>query len=260
MSKRIRLTAGVRQGGVLSPYLFSIFIDNLLCKLRTSSLGCDINTICMYADDLLLMSISITDLQKMVDLCISEFTNIDMQINVKTSLCIWIGNIHKADVNNIIIINQSIAWKNELHYLGVIFFIFKCSEMQSANSQDKIFSVHISLFSKVSSRASHTILLSLIDSYYIPLLSYGVEVFNVKRDMYISPQSAYPAAFQRFFLRMTSPSFSIISNSLLWCSILQLQNRLEKTFFLCRFISYHKFYIESVILEIWIDRIFKTIK
>jgi len=61
-----KLTAGVRQGGVLSPLLFAIFVDDILVKLKKSSLGCYINGLClnaiMYADDLLLLSISVTDL------------------------------------------------------------------------------------------------------------------------------------------------------------------------------------------------------
>ncbi len=70
-SHQVKLTAGVRQGGVLSPLLFAVFVDDLLVKLRNSSLGCYIKGIClnaaMFADDLLLLSISVCDLQRMVN-------------------------------------------------------------------------------------------------------------------------------------------------------------------------------------------------
>ena len=73
----VKLTAGVRQGGVLSPLLFAVYVDDLLIKLSKSSLGCYINGLClnsiMHADDLLLLSISVYDLQKMIDLCLHEF-------------------------------------------------------------------------------------------------------------------------------------------------------------------------------------------
>jgi len=43
---------------VLSPLLFNLYVDDLLCKLETSKLGCSVNDIyvgfVMYADDILL--------------------------------------------------------------------------------------------------------------------------------------------------------------------------------------------------------------
>ena len=43
----------------------------------------------------------------------------DMLINVKKSVCIRIGERHKAEVANIVIKTQSMEWKCELKYLGV---------------------------------------------------------------------------------------------------------------------------------------------
>ena len=72
----VALKAGVRQGGILSPYLFAVFVNSVLIKLKSSKLGCHIAGMCfnaiMYADDLLLLAISLRDLQLMVDLCIEE--------------------------------------------------------------------------------------------------------------------------------------------------------------------------------------------
>jgi hypothetical protein len=45
ISKAFSLTAGVRQGGVLSPILFSVYVDNILRNLN--NLGCHMFGICM---------------------------------------------------------------------------------------------------------------------------------------------------------------------------------------------------------------------
>ena len=47
---------GVKQGGVISPILFNLYIDRLLIRLQKSGVGCHINNIYMralsYADDI----------------------------------------------------------------------------------------------------------------------------------------------------------------------------------------------------------------
>src|ERR1043165_7162071 len=110
-SHMVQLTAVVRQGGVLSPYLFAIFVDDELIKLRHSSLGCHISRVClnaiMYADDLLLMSISVSDLQLLVDLCIKEFEYLDMKININKYVCMRVDPRHKTLFSNTVIQNQS---------------------------------------------------------------------------------------------------------------------------------------------------------
>ena len=68
ISKSYTLRAGVRQGGVLSPNLFSIYVDMVISAIDGSNLGCQIGTqnmgILMYADDLVLVSASVCKLQK----------------------------------------------------------------------------------------------------------------------------------------------------------------------------------------------------
>ena len=57
------MVCGVRQGGVLSPVLFAVYVDEIIERLNYSKLGCfigDLYLSCMmYPDDLILMSASV---------------------------------------------------------------------------------------------------------------------------------------------------------------------------------------------------------
>jgi len=70
VSAYFSLTCGVRQGGVLSPVLFSIYVDSIMERLRMSGYDCVIGGeffgCIMYADDLVLVSHSVCVLQKMI--------------------------------------------------------------------------------------------------------------------------------------------------------------------------------------------------
>ena len=64
---------GVKQGGVLSPILFTIYIDSLLQKLKDSDLGCHVGRTFAgafgYADDLALVYPSLSGLRQMIQIC-----------------------------------------------------------------------------------------------------------------------------------------------------------------------------------------------
>ena len=71
----------------------------------------------MYADDLLLLSISLTDLQAMINLCATEFNAIGLTLNIKKSVCMRVGphfNLIKHPVSNISIGNEVLEWKSEI--------------------------------------------------------------------------------------------------------------------------------------------------
>ena len=94
VSDKISLAAGVRQGSVLSPLLFSVYVDCILDKLDKSGFGCYLGKRCynsfMYADDLVLLSISVSDLQNLINVCADVLTDLDLTINFVKCQCIRI--------------------------------------------------------------------------------------------------------------------------------------------------------------------------
>ena len=72
-SDHFTISNGVRQGGILSPRLFAVYVDDLSKQLIDARSGCFIEHQCtnhvMYADDICLLAPSALGLQKLLDVC-----------------------------------------------------------------------------------------------------------------------------------------------------------------------------------------------
>ena len=69
---------GQFKGGVLSPVLFTVYLDELLRRMSNSRLGCYIgNIFCgtlAYADDVIILAPSVARLRGMLSIC-ESFAN-----------------------------------------------------------------------------------------------------------------------------------------------------------------------------------------
>jgi hypothetical protein len=175
----VYLETGVRQGSSLSPKLFALFVDNLLVSLKSSGLGCYIKGFCfnavMYADDLLLLSISITHLQKMINICVDVLGACDLEINAKKSCCLRIGPRQNVTTCTLSLNGQSLLFKSEIRYLGVFIVSSKKFKCNLQNPRQKFFQSANGIFGKIGLRAQPSLILSLIDTFCIPLLLYGLD-------------------------------------------------------------------------------------
>ena len=91
---------GVKQGGVLSPILFSIIIDVLLQRLRACGVGCYLGHVfsgaVSYADDVSLMAPSISGAQKMLDECSKFAREFHLLFNCSKSQLLVFGSSHPS--------------------------------------------------------------------------------------------------------------------------------------------------------------------
>ena len=181
-SSLYRLLAGVRQGGVLSPILFAMLVDSLIKRIMKSNLGCHIGLLCisilMYADDLILVSASACDLQKMIDLCISELSNLDLQVNIKKSQCIRIGKHFNHCCSNLYINNVEISWSKNLTYLGIMINSSTHFSIDMKRTRGKFYRSFNAVYSKIS-LSNESLIVSLVKTCCVPALIYSLESINM---------------------------------------------------------------------------------
>ena len=204
MSDFFVLSSGIRQGGVLSPYLFAVYIDSVIMKVVDSNVGCHIKLFCinilLYADDILLLAPSISALQQLIHVCQKELEWLDMTINVKKSVCLRIGARCKAQCNNIFTLDScELQWANSIRYLGVHTLsagVFTCSLDNAKRSFYRAFN---SLFGKIGRVASEDVVVQLLKTKCLPVLYYCVEACPLKKSQLSAVDFAFNCTFRKIF-------------------------------------------------------------
>ena len=119
--------SGTKQGGILSPDFFSVYIDDLIRLLEGKGLGCHIGTkflACfLFADDMALISPSRGGMQKMIDICVRYCNEFCLSFNVKKTKTMIFGKLFSStDQSEPLFINEeSIEFVTKWRYLGFPF-------------------------------------------------------------------------------------------------------------------------------------------
>lgn len=98
-SAYFRIANGVRQGGILSPYLFRFYIRDLIDRVRQSNIGCIYKGIAInllaYADDMVLLAPSWRALQSLLHIVQDAAVAIKMSFNTKKTVCMIFNPCNK---------------------------------------------------------------------------------------------------------------------------------------------------------------------
>ena len=86
-SQYFHVLSGTKQGGVLSPKIFTLYMDELIRRLRDKGIGCHIMELflacLLYADDMCLIAPSRGAMQKMLDICVEFCEEFCLSFNIK---------------------------------------------------------------------------------------------------------------------------------------------------------------------------------
>jgi exonuclease III len=123
MSKPFKVSNGVRQGGILSPLLFNLYMDELSRKLGKMNIGCKLNghtmNHLMYADDLVLLAPSPKALQKLINQCCEFGEANDIRFNAaKSALMVFKSHLTKTRTPTLFINGNVLQEVSQYKYLG----------------------------------------------------------------------------------------------------------------------------------------------
>ena len=126
VSQYFSIANGVRQGGILSPKLFALYMNGLSGALSLCKAGCYIDDQCMnhlmYADDICVMAPSAIALQKLLDVCYEYGITNDLIYNPLKSVCmVFKPRRFKLYCPTVAIGDECLKYVDSFKYLGFVF-------------------------------------------------------------------------------------------------------------------------------------------
>ena len=119
------VSRGTRQGSLLSPMLFNIFIDQLLRTLRSTNAGVRLghhhSNSFAYADDISLFSATVPGLQQLIDLCEDFARKWRFTFSRSKSKCTVIGKYNATPSPEWLLGSHTMATVDHVDILGVGF-------------------------------------------------------------------------------------------------------------------------------------------
>jgi hypothetical protein len=173
---------GVRQGGVISPILFTLYIDVLLQRLKASGFGCMVGqayfgTVC-YADDITLLSPTMCGLQSMLRICENYGSEFNIKYNPKKTVCVCFSKTHVAEMTgHIKLYGEQLPWSTSAKHLGNIVN-GNLSDLSDIQSKRRDFINRVNSLIANFKSVSRSICSHVFNSQCCHL--YGTEIWNLQ--------------------------------------------------------------------------------
>ena len=232
---------GVRQGGILSPILFCVYMENLSVALNKSGIGCIMNGTpinhLLYADDTCILAPSATALQRLLNICTEYAKTNSILFNETKTKCMYFKTKRLSNlyVPQLRLDGNCLKWVDNCKYLG-IQIENGCNDDLDINRHVRGLYARGNLMINRFRNCSEDVKICLFKSYFTSL--YGGALWNrYKKASLKKAKVAYNDIFRGLFNIMRGVSVSMLYmfcgidgfDVLVRKNVFSFQQRLKKT-------------------------------
>ena len=201
-SEWFAVSAGVRQGGILSPDFYCLYVEDLIAILKSKNVGCHILSVFLaaliYANNMAILAPSVKGLCILLEACNDYCTDWDICLNARKSKLMYFGrrcnNLFEPSLNG-----TTMEWVDKCSYLGFCLVsskYFKCSVIDRIQ---KFYKCANAIF-RIEGRSDNLTMLSLVKSHCVPILTYGIEIVEfLDASQRSKTRAAYNSLFRKIF-------------------------------------------------------------
>ena len=153
----------------------------------------------MYADDLLLLSASLTTLQRMINICAIAAGHLDLAFNVQKSMVVRIGHACKHVCVNVTLNGLALPFVDKAKYLGVFITAGRHFKVSVSEPINKFYKAVNGILYKCKGRMNDVVILHLFNSYCKPLLCYACECVDMLKSDYRRLINAWNSIYWKLF-------------------------------------------------------------
>ncbi|KAL0830419.1 hypothetical protein ABMA28_002596 [Loxostege sticticalis] len=188
LSEAYVLECGVRQGGLTSPKLFNLYVDDLIVELSSMRVGCRIDGVSInnisYADDMVLLSPTVGGLLEMLSVCERYAVEHGLKYNVnKTEYMVFeaAGKCPET-AGNITLNGLSIKRVTQFKYLGHII-TSDLKDDADIERERRVLAVRGNMLARRFSRCTEQVKITLFKAYCQSLYTGNLWVRHTKRSL-----------------------------------------------------------------------------